>query len=307
MIRDLLRHAFSRSNGSYPLFSENQRVLPEDYSGLVITSDIDRTYLASSISSLRGLVRTALEPAHYKRTFTGMSALYRGLRYGPKETSQRTPLYFISASPPQMARVLREKMGIDGIEVDGLTFKDQLGLVRRARVRELKKHVIYKLTALLLNRASRPTGAAIQEVLIGDDSETDAEAYLLYAGILNGSISPEDLAYALQGEGVHRKEKGPILALAERQDKSEVVKIYIHCTTRRDPASLMTTGPNLIAARDSLQIALDALHEGWIQPKYAQRIARELGTEEVETSLQDLLEREILPATFLQAFRDELL
>jgi len=114
-IRDMLRNVISRSDGLYPLTTTNTRALPEDYRGPVITSDIDRTYLESSIHSLRGLVRTALESAEEKRAFAGMIPLYHALRHGPGETPRQTPLYFVSASPPQMEEVLREKMALDGI------------------------------------------------------------------------------------------------------------------------------------------------------------------------------------------------
>lgn len=300
MIRDRIRKIVRGSDGLYPLSSKDERILPNDYKGLIVTSDIDRTYLDTSIHSVRGLVRTALEKAEEKRAYNGMVPLYHAFRNGPTEIPRSTPLYFVSASPPQMEEVLREKMDLDGIEVDGLTFKDQIRLMRKGRWRELKKHIVYKLTALLYSRSRRPKDAQIEEVLIGDDSETDAEAYMLYARILEGSISPTGLSYTLEGLGVQDKEQDTILALASRRDASRVKRIYIHCTTQQKPEQLFQHDPMLFAALDSLQLALDAFAQGWIQRDALSKIARDMGPEATQMSLHNTQERTLFPIDFLE-------
>lgn len=302
-IRDTLRSVISRSDGLYPLTTTNTRALPDDYTGPIITSDIDRTYLESSIHSIRGLVRTALETADQKRAFLGMVPLYRAFRHGPGDASRATPLYFVSASPPQMEEVLREKMAIDGIEVDGITLKDQIKLVFKGRWRELRKHIIYKLTALLLNRSTRPEDAVIDEVLIGDDSETDAEAYLLYTRIVEGAITPDGLGYILEGFGVDGKKRDVLMELASRRDKSRVKRIYIHCTTRRDPAALFAKDPRLISAMDSLQMALDAHQQGWIRREAIREVAWALGRDAAEATLSEAQARQIFDAAYLDEQR----
>lgn len=307
MLRSYLkRRRERRASGLYPLHQSHERIVEPDFRGLVVTSDIDRTYLQTSISSLRGLVRTAFESAEDKRAFAGMIPLYHALHWGPQETSLRVPLYFVSASPPQMEDVLREKMQLDGIHVDGLTFKDQLRLVRKGRIRELKKHIIYKLTALLLNRSLRPTDAHVDEILIGDDSETDAEAYLLYARILEGALSPEGLGFTLEGFGIRGRERDAIMTLASRKDNSRVVRIYIHCTTKHNPMDIFHQDPLLFAALDSLQMGLDAHQRGWIQQDHLRSIAQDLTPEEQRASLEELNKRKLLEESYVQAQRDYL-
>src|SRR5690606_27850733 len=66
--------------------------------------DLDKTYLDTTIDSLRGLIQTVLERAWNKRNIPGTSTLIRALSiYRAKQSGQKYfPIYFITASPPQM-------------------------------------------------------------------------------------------------------------------------------------------------------------------------------------------------------------
>lgn len=304
MLRDLYEKYASTRRRGYPLERTDTRELPVDYQGLVITSDIDKTYLQTPLGSLRGLIRTALESADAKRSFQGMVPLYRGLSYGSSELDQNYPLYFISASPPTMRKVLTQKMELDLIHPDGITLKKWFRLLRHGRWNELKKHVVYKLNALLVNRSVRPITAQIQEILIGDDSETDADVYLLYAQILRRQISSDDLLQKLGELGATDREQEQILLLTQRQDHSQVARIYIHCTTYQQPERLPNADPHLLmGALDSLQIAMDAHQHGWMSLDSVQQVGWEFRVDQRHDSLHNLIERKLLTTEQLQTYR----
>ena len=151
----------------YPLDRTQERSFPSDFSGDLHIWDIDETYLATDIDSLKGMLSVPLDMAVDKRNVAGTDILLRALRRGPDTGGpvRSNPLYFVSASPPQMRRVIQKKMLLDGVEFDGITFKDQLALLRARRVAALKHHVAYKLSALLLNRVELPWDVAFIGVL----------------------------------------------------------------------------------------------------------------------------------------------
>ena len=163
-------------------------------------ADIDRTYLSTRFSSLRGMARIPFEGAAQKRDIEGMARLIREIRRGPGERSRDTPLYFVSASPKQLRPVIERKMGLDGISFDGTTFKDWGRVLRRAKFRRLKEQVGFKMTALMTGRAATPEGA--HEILLGDDLETDPVTYAIYADALAGRIPIRDLIRVLRLNGV---------------------------------------------------------------------------------------------------------
>ncbi len=307
MFRDFYDNYMSTRRSGYPSDRDDIRQLSNEYEGLVITSDIDKTYLKTKFGSLRSMVRTALESAEEKQSFQGMVPLYKGLRRGAGEEDLHLPLYFLSASPPNMRKVLSERMELDGISPDGITLKKWFRLIRHGRWEQLRKHVVYKLNALLVNRSVRPVSAKIQEVLIGDDSETDADAYLLYASILDGAIKLDELKAALYALNANDREREQILQLSTRKDESTVARIYIHCTTKKDPKRLPEAPPELLlGALDSLQIALDCYLHGWVREEEVLLVAQEFRPEQREHSLEDLLNRECLSQEQFDSWTDKL-
>src|SRR4051812_27802840 len=84
----------------------------ERNSDSIFVWDIDKTYLDTSFESIKGLFRTAFEKAFQKRNIPGTSALVRALTTVTSDTisndsTKPFPIYFISASPPQMERKIR--------------------------------------------------------------------------------------------------------------------------------------------------------------------------------------------------------
>ena len=157
----------------YPLSIEDQRSYPEGFDGRVFVWDIDKTYLETHFSSLKGMARIPVEFAIDKKAIAGMPEILRGLRRGPGEDYACAPLYFVSASPPQMRRVIERKMLMDGVEYDGIILKDWLKTLRRLRPGRLREQAGFKVCALLAGRQNRPRST---EYLFGDDVESDAAA-----------------------------------------------------------------------------------------------------------------------------------
>ncbi len=95
--------------------------------------DLDRTYLDTAIDSVRGLIRSAFEDASDKRALPGATALLRGL----VDARTDSQVCILSGSPLQMRPVLEEKLSLDGIRFHKLILKDNLGNLRRGRLRAL--------------------------------------------------------------------------------------------------------------------------------------------------------------------------
>ena len=190
----------------------NDRALPADWSGDVCVWDIDKTYLDTRFSSVRGLLGIPFELAVDKRAVAGTVPLLRGLRHGPREESALVPLYFISGSPVQMRRVVERKMTMDGVQFDGITFKDQLGLLKARRPKGILEQIGYKLQALLLYRREQPKAA--RYLLFGDDVERDAESFLLFGEVCAG-LRGHALADRLRSSKVHADDVAACVSLAD--------------------------------------------------------------------------------------------
>ena len=189
----------------------NDRTLPADYAGDVCVWDIDKTYLDTRFSSVRGLLGIPFELAIDKRAVAGTVPLLRGLRHGPHAESALVPLNFISGSPRQMRRVVEKKMTMDGVQFDGITFKDQLGLLKAGRPGGIVEQIGYKLQALLQYRREHPRG--VRYLLFGDDVEDDLAAFLLFGEVCAG-LRGEGLQGRLRSLGVHRHDAGAVSSLA---------------------------------------------------------------------------------------------
>ena len=68
MVRDKLRAAVA-----FPISRANYRTLDPDWEGQVFVADIDRTYLSTHFSSLRGMARIPFERAAEKKDIEGMA------------------------------------------------------------------------------------------------------------------------------------------------------------------------------------------------------------------------------------------
>ncbi|MCB9729719.1 MAG: hypothetical protein H6744_05445 [Deltaproteobacteria bacterium] len=261
----------------YPLERTQDRQYANGYAGDLYVWDIDKTYLATDMHSLGAVLRIPLERGIDKQNIAGTEILLRALRRGAATggSFRSNPLYFVSASPPQLRAVLERKMVLDGVEFDGITFKDQLALMRLRRVHKLTAQVGYKLAALLLNRRELPW--TVRETLFGDDSESDAFIYAVYADIVAGRLRGERLVRTLRRNHVDIEDSAYIDELSADLPAAELVhRVYINLETRTPPARFEGYGPRLVPCYDSFQMALHLVQDRKIAAQAALDVGRAL-------------------------------
>lgn len=258
----------------------NDRRLPPDYAGDVLVWDIDKTYLDTHFSSWRGLMRIPLELAIDKRAMPGSVPLLRALRHGGAKQPAIVPLYFISGSPIQLRKTIERKMLLDGVDYDGITFKDQWGLVRAGRAKDVKAQVGYKLKSLLLLRHDVPGPARFY--LFGDDVEADAEVFVLFGRVCSGELRDEVLTRHLAERRVHPVDIAEIRALCDELPISEdpVERVFILLSPDGDPERF--TDDKVVAARSYLQTALVLASLGRVRPEAIGTVAKDLRRRQVD-------------------------
>src|SRR5215831_3414170 len=149
--------------------------------------DLDKTYLRTEFDTLRDLIRTAFERPEAKRTVPGAATLMREI------AGAGASIHILSGSPEQLRARLEQKLRLDGARWDTFTLKPNLRNLLRLRFRAMRDQLGYKVPALLAARAKlsaqrSPDGNLLKEVLIGDDAESDALVYTLYADVIAGTV-----------------------------------------------------------------------------------------------------------------------
>ena len=276
----------------------------------VFVWDLDKTYLDTSLGSLRELWRTALEAAFQKRNIPGTGSLVRalkdswaqdpqGLLNQARSARRPFPIFFITASPPQMEAKIREKLELDEILPLGCFCKDNLRNLRPSRLWRLTQQVGYKVQALLALRAK--LGPDVRQVLWGDDSESDASIYSLYSDICARRWSEKELLRILRGLRVVGEQTDAILALQDEIPAHDPVdKIYINLASDTDPEYYLKFGRRMVPTYNTFQTALDLFQDGRLQPEQAVRIANDMAMnygftpEELEASIDNLVRRRLL-------------
>lgn len=201
------------------------RVLPEDYNGLIFTSDIDQTFLDTPLHSSQGLFEVLFQTPSARAPIPGMPLFYKLLQNKTSvvETGGPIPTIFISASPHFFRRTLSAVFGHHDLDISGLhlkylvsTFDNILqkvtdavwninDMIAQGLTRSLERslkflgsslaslfdQVAYKLTTLLENRLMQPTAA--REILMGDNTEGDYFIFVLYQYLLLGDLTGKDL------------------------------------------------------------------------------------------------------------------
>ncbi len=251
----------------------NERRLPGHYAGDVLLWDIDKTYLDTEFSSWRGLLAIPFEFAIDKRTIPGSVPLLRALRRGPGEHSAIVPLYFVSGSPPQLRRVIERRMTLDGVDFDGITFKDQWALLVKGRLSEIRAQIGYKLAALLLYRREIPSRA--KWLCFGDDVESDAVVFGLFAEVCTG-LRSDALEARLQRLEVPRHHIATLCELASGlpTGTNPVEKIFIHLERGSRPDAF--SDPRVVPTRSYIQTVLVLCGMGRIRPDAIGTVARDL-------------------------------
>ena len=295
----------------FPLNRSDQRTLDPAYDGVIATWDIDKTYLRSDFQSVAGMLRVPFEFAIDKQAIPGTIPLLKALRRGPGPRYRHNPIYFVSASPPQLRTVIERKMLLDGVEFDGITFKDWGGVIRTGHFSKLKNHIGFKLSALLLNRRAHPIAA--KELLFGDDSESDALIYSTYAAILRGDLRGDALVRRLEEEEVDRQDAEYVRLLSDDLPVGDqVLRAFIHLETHKPPESFAELAPLVVPSQNPLQAAVVLRHMGQVDDDAPLRVAWALATRggmgpsDVAGVLEDAGRRGLVPEPALRSVRERL-
>ena len=268
---------------------------------LVCRWDLDKTYLRSDFDSLRQLLRTALQRPEDKVEVPGVAELIKAIKEAAERRGQGALVYFVSASPPQIGKAIRDKLALDGVPYDGIVFKDQLEHLKRGKLRNLREHVGFKLAELLRGRLEAPRES--RELLFGDDWESDPLVYSLYADVLGGRVDGERLAPLLRRMRVDPVLIDEIMALAPRAaGHAAVERIFINLERRSPPAVFRLFGPRVVPTFNYFQTAAVLAAGGYLEPSDVARVGRVLlagagyTARGLENSLHDLVRRGHLPA-----------
>lgn len=237
---------------------------------LVYRWDLDKTYLRTEFDTLRQLWRAATEPASAKQTIPGAAALLRELR-----ATDPAGIYILSGSPEQMRRSLEAKLRLDGIRWDGFVLKPSLRNLLRGRFRFLRDQVGYKLGAMMTSRQTLPASA--DEVLFGDDAETDAFNYSLYADLCAGRVELDVLRRVFEDARVNPDEAEAMLRLAgnlPRRDHCQ--RIFIHMDRMSPVKAFAAYGNRVCPFHNYFQPAAVLLEMGGLDAEATLRVAAEL-------------------------------
>lgn len=278
---------------------------------IVFRWDLDKTYLKTEFERLSDLVRIPFEKATDKIDAPGVVELIRGLRRANEAAGREVRIYFLTASPPQIGRAIREKLALDGIEYDGITFKDQLHSLVRGKFRNLREHIGFKLTELLKSRREMPADA--REILFGDDWESDPLVYSLYADILRGSVDRALVHDVLDAIRVDPALIADVKRLMGEEEPAEVVeRIYINLERRTPPAQFHAYGRRLVPTFNFFQTASSLYAGGWLDLDGTVAVARSLierskySPQRLGNSLADVERRGYLLPTMAGALRERL-
>jgi hypothetical protein len=269
---------------------------------IVYIWDLDKTYLDTAFESLQGLWRTVMEKAFQKRNIPGTGALVRALRDDWQQQHRGRkdfPIYFITASPPQLERKIHDKLAYDGIYPFGLFCKDNLRNLRPGRLWRLTQQVGYKLQALLQLRLHLPEN--VKQVLWGDDSEADAVIYSLYSDLCSRRLEERDARHVLKHFKVIGQQVDTILRMVEDIPKQDPVeKVYINLAADTDPEYYLKFGRRTVPTSNSFQLALDLYQDQRLSESQLLNVAVDLvrnfnfGADELESSLNEMILRPLL-------------
>jgi len=276
--------------------------------------DLDKTYLDTSIDSLKGLFRTIFEKSLTKKNVPGTSELLKSIAETRKKhfLEPEFPLFFVSASPPQMESKIYEKFILDGVSPLGMFYKDNLKNLTPTRFLFLKKQIGYKLQALMQLRCH--LGPEVRIICFGDDSESDAIIYNLFSDVCARRHTPNQLEKLLDQLGITKIQVEEILklqSLVPIQDPVE--KIYINLATDTDPEYYHKFGRRTLATYDTFQVALDLVQDQRLSLEDLGVVIESLSSKydysaaQMIKSFEDLIRRRILGLSSFEMIKNFLI
>lgn len=269
--------------------------------------DLDKTYLDTAIESIGQLLMTALERAFNKKNVPGTKILLQSLSqsWTQRKGQTRFPIYFITASPPQMEERISEKFSIDKLKPFGCFYKDNLRNLTPKRFWRLNKQVGYKVQALLQLRVRLKEN--IKQICWGDDSESDAIIYNLYSDICSRRLGPQDLRHILKNFLVVAEQIDTILDLQSQIPANDPVeKIYINLAVDTDPDYYLKFGRRTVPTYNTFQVAVDLLQDKRVGIEEVLTVAQDMvhnygfTPEELQRSFDDLVRRRLVGANGFQ-------
>lgn len=270
----------------------------EKQSDIIYIWDIDKTYLDTHFESLRGLINTIREKAFQKRNVPGTRVLLSALLARHQE-EEAFPVYFVSASPPQLEKKIHTKLELDGIKPYGAYFKESLKDLKPKSFRRLNRQVGYKLQSLLDLRMR--LNDSVEQILWGDDSESDAIIYSLYSDICAKRLKESEIRKILDNLNVEAFQVDIILELQKKIPiEDPVKKIYINLINDTDPDYYLKYGRRMLPTSNTLQLALDLYQDKRINKTQLIQVAQDMMTnygfiqDEMSQSFDDFIERRVL-------------
>ena len=271
--------------------------------------DLDKTYLETSFGSVRGLIRTAFETADEKKNVPGSAALLRALVKADPDCQ----VTVLSGSPTQMREVLEEKFALDGISIHNLVLKDNLRNIRKGRIKAVTNQIGYKLPVLFQQRAGYGPGNT--ETLFGDDTESDALIYTLYAEFLAGKVTIKQIGQVMEIMGTRREAINTTFDAIEKLHEGDVVEdIFIRIHRGIPMRAYTSLSPKVIPVFSWFQAGIILLLRGRITPEGLARTAAScchsdsLTNENLSGLAQDLVRRgHISGQRFVEKIQDNTL
>lgn len=274
-----------RQKSSYEIWKlVNQRIFIDEKGfchPLQIICDIDKTYLETRFESLAMIAKIALETSEDKVTVKGADVALSWLRWGnPDELTgfsvdQVIPLHFVSSSPPQLRRILEEKLMFDGLLWSSDTFKDQAYNLMKGKFKLLKHQIPYKVAAILSLIARMRDETRI--ILIGDNAESDPMIYQSISLLLSGKLSKQEFIQILQVMGVAPDQTKEILSQIVDLPRGITTSIFIRRLENHEHRPSPIGGDSAIYYFDHyLELSLQCLNLKLMDPREPFRLMQAL-------------------------------
>lgn len=256
--------------------------------------DLDKTYLKTEFDTFKDIIKIAFEQAEEKQSVPGAPSLLKEL-----QKNENNQIYFISGSPKQMRKVLEKKLTIDGIRWEQLVLKPNLQNLLLGRFHAMREQIGFKLPMLLEDRVKGRK--ELKEVLFGDDAESDAYIYSLYADTIAGEVKEETIQKVTElVHAPHANIKKISVLLDHIHHTDSVEKIFIYLEKKSPPKRFEVYGSRLVSIYNYFQAALVLYTEGLMVLASIIRLILDLifeykySPEILANSLQDLMRRGIL-------------
>jgi hypothetical protein len=234
--------------------------------------DIDKTYLETPFESLIKFAQIPFEKARAKITVSGAKEVLQAYRNSASsEAGVHKPLHFVSASPPQLRKVLSEKFRWDGLTWSSDTYKDQTYNLLKGRFSQFKHQVAYKSAAILNLLLHYKSGSHLH--MIGDNAESDPVIYLGMKLFIEGRLSRKAYVQYLRIFDVPRLESLQLLRHTKIAPM-QVSSVLIRCLDNsKYPTQEPLTDP-ILYFHNFFETALYFLTKGSIDLRYLSSLSR---------------------------------